>query len=146
MVPGLLPPPSGLGLPPRLVYPLMPPGGPPPAPVLAPPAGYPLAPQVIASAAPVLRLPPAPALTPSSASASINASNSMQVFNTNNTQFAFLTQTSNLLNRHIFTNAQAGLPITIVAVNIPLDFPDNKLAKMFEVGLLLLLLGCCVAL
>eukprot|EP01039_Chlorochromonas_danica_P007117 gene7117-7869_t len=131
MVPGLLPP---GGLPPRLVYPLgLPPvAPPPPAPTLGPPAGFGLAPQVIASAAPVLRIPPAPSLTPSSSSSSINASNSMQVFNTNNTQFAFLTQTSNLLNRHIFTNAQAGLPITIVAVNIPLDFPDNKLAKMFE--------------
>eukprot|EP00981_Chlorochromonas_danica_P003841 scaffold725_cov162-Ochromonas_danica.AAC.27 len=118
MVPGLLPP---GGLPPRLVYPLgLPPvAPPPPAPTLGPPAGFGLAPQVIASAAPVLRIPPAPSLTPSSSSSSINASNSMQVFNTNNTQFAFLTQTSNLLNRHIFTNAQAGLPITIVAGTPP---------------------------
>ncbi len=41
--------------------------------------------------------------------------------------------TSNLLHKHIFTNAFAGLPVTLFIGKIPLDFEDAKLGRMLEV-------------
>ncbi len=41
------------------------------------------------------------------------SANNISVFNTNNTNSCFVNPTSDLLNRHIFSNAHAGLPLTI---------------------------------
>lgn len=44
----------------------------------------------------------------------------------------FINPTSDFLNRSIFTNAVAGLPLTIFLGNVPLDLEDLKLLKIVE--------------
>lgn len=116
-------------------------------PGMFPPRGPPM--QTVVSAAPVLNNPPRkqhtlnmlwlfvpsdPALAANMVHfPAVSGPGALSQFNANNPSSA-ANQTSNLLNRHIFSNALAGLPLNIVVVKIPLDFEDGKLAKIFEVS------------
>lgn len=79
------------------------------------------------------------------------ANSSINIFNGNNAN-TNVNNTSNILHRHIFSNAHAGLPLTLfigmqsqhffthmdssislTTGKIPLDFEDGRLAKMLDV-------------
>lgn len=82
----------------------------------------------------------------------------MNVFNNSNPSAVFVNATSDLLNKHMFTNPAAGLTLTLyigshfvyifyfiyfllyyltifltILGGVPLDFPDALLIKMVEV-------------
>lgn len=87
-------------------------------------------PQVIVGA-PVLRTSVISAPPAFSSTAAVSANN-ISLFNNSNANCVFVNPTSDILNRTIFGNAMAGLPLTIYCGKIPSDFEDSKLAKMFE--------------
>ena len=60
------------------------------------------------------------------------ATSSINIFN-GNTTATDINNTSNILHRHIFSNAHAGLPLTLFIGKIPLEFEDGRLARMVEV-------------
>lgn len=119
--PGFPPPVAPLAVPsPTAAQPLPPPL----APLAAPTAA---APATVISAAPVLRVPPG-APTPTAAA----TNQVLQNFNVSNTQCVFINPTSDLLNRSIFNNAMAGLPLTIFCGNVPRSLEDKVLLRIFE--------------
>ncbi len=119
-MPGMLPPPMfaphGMPMPaPGTVAAMAPP-------VLAAAAAPTTASVTAAAAAPML-------VTPSASLANCN------LFSINNAQAPFMLHNPaycDALNRHVFMNPMAGLPITLYVGNLPLDLEDTKLVKIFE--------------
>lgn len=119
-----------------------------------PPPLQPLgAPQVISSAPVLYSAPPtvggplplAPLGLPPPPipSATAISANHMSTFNASNNACVFINATSDHLNRTIFGNAHAGLPLTLYCGNVPLDFEDLRLLK---VSISFVTLMFCVAL
>lgn len=67
----------------------------------------------------------------------------MSTFNASNNACVFINATSDHLNRTIFGNAHAGLPLTLYCGNVPLDFEDLRLLKV-SISFVILVLLCCI--
>lgn len=101
--------------------------------MMPPPPG---AAQQVISSAPVMKAPTAPLpLAPPSSISQFNAASSIGSSVAAAAASQAANSTSNLLHKHIFQNAFAGLPVTLFIGRIPLDFEDAKLSRMLEVRL-----------
>eukprot|EP01033_Poteriospumella_lacustris_P010627 gene10627-7560_t len=78
----------------------------------------------------MVSVPPPPVLVPGGPLNVAVAATS--TFNAVNTNCVFINPTSDVLNRTIFTNSMAGLPLSLFIGNVPLDVEDLKLLKVVE--------------